>query len=159
MHSNEYTADAICRAMNLPGFIDPSWAKAQGSTLRVVLKPSFHPELCLSACDTPDGTFISVVALTEQFWAKGPGVCLLSNREEILLPLEVLGTLVELFEKAVDLNPSGVYIDGMGLESCLVSREGTQQFGHPAAELVRSSRVYCTFYQFHLGRLSKPKSA
>src|SRR6185312_60388 len=95
----EYTADAICRAMNLPGFIEPGWTEREHPTLRVVLKPSFHPEVCLTISRTDNGASISVIALAEQFWAKGAAAEIRSSREEISISPETFEGWLKLFNK------------------------------------------------------------
>jgi len=61
MRLEDYTADAICQSMGLR-FIEHSWAQAETPTLRVVLTPSFHPELCITLSRTADAVRLSVVA-------------------------------------------------------------------------------------------------
>ena len=70
MHLEHYTADAICQAMGLPGFVEESWTQCDGPTLRLLLKPSFHPELCLTLFREKESTRLSVVALAERFWTQ-----------------------------------------------------------------------------------------
>jgi hypothetical protein len=130
MRLEDYTADAICQAMGLPSFIEDSWAQAESPTLRVVLTPSFHPELCVTLSRTADAVRLSVVALTEQFWSQRSGVYLPTEREEVHLALRDFDEALALFATAhanFDSLRRYVCIDGMGSESCLVSRTGTQR--------------------------------
>jgi hypothetical protein len=128
MHLEEYTADTICHAMNLSGFIDSSWAQAESPTLRVVLTPSFHPELCISVTRTTETNLMSIVALTERLWAKRAPVCLPHDDEQLCLSSLAYTELIEMFQAAhKKFDPERKYlcIDGMGSESCLVSKTGT----------------------------------
>src|SRR6185312_5642007 len=93
----EYTADAICRAMNLPCFIEPAWREREHSTLRVVLKPSLHPEVCITISRTENSASISIVTLAEQFWAKGSAAEIKNSREEISISTETFESWLKLF--------------------------------------------------------------
>lgn len=130
MRIEDYTADAICQAMSLPAFIEPHWAQSDVPTLRVVLTPSFHPELCMTFSWTYDSTPLSVIALAEQFWAQRSEVYLPREREEARLPSGAFEDAVRLFQSAhaaFDADRRYACCDGMGSESCLVSRAGTQR--------------------------------
>jgi len=131
MLPQDYTADAICRAMNLSGFIDPAWAGGEYPTLRMVLTPSFDPEVCVTISSQNDHALISIVVLAEQFWAKFPAAVIASSREEISVSAEKFGEWLKLFETAsgsIEENGRSVTIDGMISECCLVSRRGVRQF-------------------------------
>jgi len=130
MRLEDYTSDAICRAMSLSGFIEPSWTEAERPTLRVVLTPSFHPELCITVADGAGGVSLSVVALAEKFSAPRADIHLPTNREQSQLSSSVFQEVSELFQAAhaaFDSSRRYVCVDGMGSESCLVSRAGTQR--------------------------------
>jgi hypothetical protein len=130
MRLEDYTADNICLAMNLPGFIEQSWAQAERPTMRLILTPSFHPELCLTLSRTPETALMSVTALVEQLWAHNSDVYLPCEREDVTLPASAFDEASSLFTIAHDSFDSErryLSIDGMGSESCLVSRTGTQR--------------------------------
>jgi hypothetical protein len=145
MRLEDYTPDAICQAMKLPGFIEPSWMEAEQPTLRVLLTPSFTPELCITVFGKPEATVLSIVALAEQFWSqRGEGYSL-SNGEELQLPSGVFEEVHGLFHKAHGApapDNTVAYCDGMGSELCLVSRAGTRRLSahlsahHAARELI-----------------------
>jgi len=125
MRLEDYTADAICRAMDLAGFIEESWMQSESPTLRVVLKPSFHPELCVTVGRCSDAAMLSAVALIESFWLQGSDAYLPRESEQVSLPVSVFDEVVALFSTAhnsFDPKRSYVCADGMGSESCLVSR-------------------------------------
>src|SRR4051812_45719179 len=63
MHPTNYTADAICRAMGLAGFIEPDW---KAPVLRLLLKPSHYPEVSITVEAAP--ARLSVTALAEPLW-------------------------------------------------------------------------------------------
>ena len=130
MRLEEYTADAICRSMSLSGFVEQPWLRAENPTLRIVLTPSFHPELCITLAQRADSTLLSIVTLLEQFWAQKSMVHLPHEREEVELPAAAFVEISALFASAhamFDPQRRFVCVDGMGSESCLVSRANTQQ--------------------------------
>jgi hypothetical protein len=126
----EYTADAICWAMGLPGFVEQAWMQEVDPTLRVVLTPSFHPELCITLAHSSNGALLSTVVLLEQLWAQRSSVHLPHEREQVSISTAVLDEVLGLFAAAhasFDSQKRCVCVDGMGSESCLVSRAGTQK--------------------------------
>jgi hypothetical protein len=124
--------------MNLSGFVEPSWMQHETPTLRVVLKPSFHPELCITVGSTANAAMLSVVALAEQFWARRGEVYLPSDREQVQLSASVFEEVLALFDeahRALDPYRRHVFCDGMGSEACLVSRAGTRRLiAHVSAQ-------------------------
>ena len=79
MQLEQYTADAICRSMGLDAF-----APSGPSCVRVVLRPSFHPEVCVTVAETAGSARarMSVVALTEMLWRQHAPRRLPELREE-----------------------------------------------------------------------------
>jgi len=143
MRLEDYTADAICRAMGLDGFIEPAWEQAENPTLRVVLTPSFHPELCITFTSTGDTAILSVVALAEQFWAQKSMVYLPTNQEQCAFSPEIFQEVQGLLREAhTAFNPERRYVccDGMGSESCLVSRSETKRLCAHISQLEQADR-------------------
>src|SRR6478609_3412525 len=140
MRLEEYSPDAICKAMSLPGFIEEEWAEGDNPTVRLVLTPSFHPELCITISRSGDGTSMSVVSLKEQLWAQRSWIHIPSEGEEVNLPSGVFDEILSLFNTAhgsVDPERHYVCLDGMGSEACNVSRAGTKRFrAHQSTEIV-----------------------
>src|SRR5687768_16978630 len=60
MTPEQYTDDAVCFAMGLGRFVPP----VDGEVLRLVCRPSFHPEVCITL--TPDE--VVAVALQAGLW-------------------------------------------------------------------------------------------
>ena len=130
MNPAAYTSDAICQAMGLGSFVDASWSRAVKPTLRVVLTPAFHPELCLTLGEDGDAVYLSVVALAEQFWTHPEELYRAAHRDRTSMPRNLLAELVGLFEAAhaaSDPNRHAVSLDGMGVESCVVSSAGEKR--------------------------------
>ena len=116
--------------MGLPGFIEESWAQADFPTLRVILTPSFHPEVCITLSRRLEGTSLSVIALIERVWVRGFGVYLPREEENVHLASSVFDEASDLFNAAhAAFDPKRLFIcvDGMGSESCLVSGANTRR--------------------------------
>jgi hypothetical protein len=131
MNFDQYTNDAICRAMGRPAFVEPAWSPR---TLRLLLKPSFHSEVCVTIAVNDCG--MSVVAFAEGFGRQSVPCELPTFREHGLLAASVVEQLVANFNAALaaDRNREGrmVCIDGMGVACCLVDPNGVEQFScHP----------------------------
>ncbi len=127
----EYIADAICRAVNLPGFVEPAWSEREHPTLRILLTPSFHPEVCITISRAGNSCSISVMVLGGRFWVVGPTAGLKSSREQISASTETYEGWLNLFKKAcaqAAVKGRVVCIDGMSMECCLVSRQDNQRF-------------------------------
>jgi len=131
MNSGDYTADAICQVMGLSGFVEEAWVKAEHPTLRVLLTPAFHPELCITLSRTAGEAAISVVRLGKSFWARRRFDASFPNESEnARLPLNAFEDAIDAFQKvhqAVGPDYDFVCADGMGSQSCLVSRLGVQK--------------------------------
>lgn len=131
MRTEDYTADAICKAMSLPSFIEQPWALSEYPTLRMLLTPSFHPELCITLSRNSKAVLLSVVALATQYWSHSSEVYLPHEHEDLTLPQTPFDEALALFTAAhrtIDPKHCYVCLDGMGSESCLVLRAGTRRF-------------------------------
>jgi hypothetical protein len=115
---SQYTADAICRSMGLDAF-EPVGL----SCVRLLLKPSFHPEVCVTVAEPADPARarLSVVALTEMLWRQQAPRRLPELREEVGVPAEVFAEAAAGFAAAFadrDRDGRRVCLDGMGVECC-----------------------------------------
>lgn len=140
MQLDEYTADAICRSMGLDAFVEKSWLTSPLPVLRVLLKPSFDPELCITLARRTDSVGLAVVAAAEMVWHQLAPLPVKSFREQLELPLSVLDEAIDGFLGAnTDTGSEGrkVFLDGMSVESCLISDAGQQRL----AEQVWTSPV------------------
>jgi hypothetical protein len=125
----QYTPDAICRSMGLAAFVEPCWSPV---TFRLLLKPSFDPEVCITLSDTSGSARLSVVALAEMLWRQ-PALCALAAwREQVAVPAQAFGEAVAGFAAALaaDRQAEGrmVCLDGMPVAACLLSDAGLEQF-------------------------------
>ena len=68
MLSANYTSENICGALGLDGFAN-DWQLAQSDEcIRVLLKPSFHREICISVLSKEKKVSVVVIAALSQIW-------------------------------------------------------------------------------------------
>jgi hypothetical protein len=124
----QYTADAICRSMGLEAFVPEGLP-----CVRILLKPSFHPEVCVTVTEAADPTRarLSVIALTEMLWRQPVPSRLTELREELGVPAEVLAEAAAGFAAAFadrSRDERRVCLDGMGVDCCRLALERVEQF-------------------------------
>lgn len=119
MKSEAYTAEAICQCMGLPSFDgDPTCLQASAA-IRLLLMPSFHPEICLTFSDGK----VSVVSARSMIWHQSEPSPMLTDCAEGCLPSDAFQALLAATE-SVD-HPDGVrgiIIDGMPSELLCFSK-------------------------------------
>jgi len=123
---DDYTPDAICRAMGLPGFVEPAWLKQRDRIMRVLLKPAFHPEVCVTIYGAA-ARWSAVTFDKSGFWHSSPGALLTTWRETGRVLQDDCDRLIDLFRSTQNqLQPDKRYIccDGMEIDACLVSDGG-----------------------------------
>lgn len=114
MQTDAYTAEAICQSMGLPSFDrDPACLRA-GAAIRLLLKPSFHPEVCLTFLDGK----VSVVSARSMIWRQFEPSPALTDRAEGWLPSDAFAGLLASIEPATKPPGAvpGIMIDGMPSE-------------------------------------------
>jgi hypothetical protein len=129
MNVEHYTADNICLAMGVGAFtnFDPPMGKC--STLRVLLLPSFDPEVLLTLSPRDDGADLNVVVLLEGFW-KLSKVFLPSEEENVHIEAPAVVRMRALFEDAItsgERKPRVIYLDGMTCELAEGQAEGIRR--------------------------------
>src|SRR5262245_59902795 len=110
--------------MGLDGFLEPGWVEATSAVLRLLLKPSFHPEVCITLKQSPYTTQLSAVVLAEMLWHQRFFRRMQEYREEVTLEPGTFDAAVDGFSKALPNDGSRgnvVSLDGMRIESCCVS--------------------------------------
>src|SRR5580698_449531 len=130
MNPKDYTADSICRAVGLGQFIDCTWSKTETAAIRIVGKPSFHPEVVITLTKIKSDVLISIVAAKSQFWSTYPQ------------PIELFAdqfssddlTFSQFFQQfdaasAEAKRPNkSICLDGMGIEACSVLNSKIERF-------------------------------
>lgn len=133
MLTSEYTADRICNAMGLPAFVDRGLPLP---VLRLLLMPSFEPEVCITLTGPAENACLSVAALTESLWQQ-PAPCRLSAwNERIEVPASAVAEIYANFAVALaaDREATGrmVTLDGMPVEGCRLTSAGVERIAcHP----------------------------
>jgi hypothetical protein len=112
-----YTTDNICLAMGLGRFSNAERFIADGPVYRVLLTPSFDPELCLTCSPETDGGALVVTALLERFWQNPSRLAIPCAEETIHIDVSDFSALSSLFEEALrskDKVHKSLVLDGMG---------------------------------------------
>lgn len=124
MHTDAYTAEAICVCLGLSSFAnDPACTHAKRS-VRILLTPSFDPEICMTFSDDK----LEVVSGRAMIWHQFEPAPMPTDRAEQVIPPEFLTELLEHVEAMDVSNKDGwVMIDGMSAD-VLAYREGTVRF-------------------------------
>ncbi|WP_437939264.1 hypothetical protein [Sorangium sp. So ce341] len=133
MLTEQYTADAICSAMGLPAFIERSLPLP---ALRLLLMPSFDPEVCITLAGAAGDERLSVVALTESLWQQAAPRRLSAWREHVELSTDAVVHSFADFGAAVAANREVTgriaCIDGMPVEGCSITGTGVERIAcHP----------------------------
>jgi hypothetical protein len=132
-----YTSDEICQAVGLPEFVDREWSIG---TLRVLLRPSFHPEVCITVSRPNE---ISVAAAGEMVRRQSVTGTVASYRESMVVSDAFISGLEEKYKSAVKAhqNPEGrvVRLDGMSIHCVYEHEAGLLEFkDHPYREESKS---------------------
>ncbi len=146
MDPAQYTPDAICRSMGLPAFVESGRSPPM---LRLLLMPSFEPEVCVTLAGPAASARLSVVALAEMLWRQAAPCPLPAWLDQAALPAPVFAQALAGFGAALaaDCQPDGrmVCLDGMPIAACLLTGAGPEQFScspyRPAVSAFVSSLV------------------
>lgn len=113
MRTGQYTAEAICKCMGLPSFeADPACTGAV-EAIRLLLKPSFHPEICLTFV----GGNVLVVCARSMIWRQSEPSPTLTDRAEGVIGPEAFRDLVSSVVPVSHPGAvPGISIDGMPSE-------------------------------------------
>ncbi len=123
------SAEAICSAMGLMGFVEPDWTPPM---LRLLVMPSFSHELCV----TVDGNRqeVSTTVLAEPFWGYGTPSRLARWNDQAKVEPGRIEEVLSGFATAhaADQQSDGRMVcitDGWQVECCLFSPGKTERFG------------------------------
>jgi hypothetical protein len=125
MRSEDYTADSLCRAMGLPGFVEDSWKQQIETTVRVVLAPSSHPELCVTLSPGDESSLLTVVALRRRRCESLSVLYPPSDRADVVIATSVYREAVQAFRvghEVFEHSQRYVFVDGMRAFVCLASQ-------------------------------------
>lgn len=94
---DQYTADAVCRAMGIPRFADTRDLGNGDAAMRIVLRPSFTPEVCLTFTDCT----ATVSTLYEMLWHQPVPCTLPSVKQSFPVIAERQASFAQLLRHAV----------------------------------------------------------
>jgi len=116
MKYQDYTNEAICLAMGIGPVVPP-----MKEALRVILRPSFHPEACI----TLEPERVTAVALESMLWRAASACRMPEFAETASLAEGVLERMTARHEEILGRRPKDignrVYLDGMPLSVIQVS--------------------------------------
>ena len=123
MQSANYTSENICRALGLGGFAN-DWQLAKADQcIRVLLKPSFDREVCISVLCNAGTVSLSVVAAVSQIWLQEWPVPQLTQVEQAegILSEQQYTRFLSLLNLAAEPTQASrvVVLDGMQAHSVL----------------------------------------
>ena len=127
MHAANCTPENLCRAMGLGPF-EPAPGDGELDALRVLLMPSFHPEMCLTFRHDAMQARLEVVAARSQIWRQ-QGIAPFPAPVDAAgghVEATTLEELVRAWHVAIQPQPrdSVVICDGVHAHAVLRTREG-----------------------------------
>ena len=82
MRIDAYTAEAICKCMGIPSFENDPACTCAIEAIRLLLKPSFHPEICLTFADGK----VSMISAQSIIWRQLEPFPIFTDRDEGTIP-------------------------------------------------------------------------
>jgi hypothetical protein len=140
MNLSDYNGSTICRVLGLPELCDPAWAKDGISAMRVILKPSFHPEVVITLEKNETCVRISVIVAREMIWQQITPQPTRTFREEFESDKSTFLHHMRMFDTAV-LDRMGLAIDGMAIEG-LVFEDGKKRLLNAHIALNKPAREF-----------------
>lgn len=120
MHVDQYTADAITCSMGLRSFIDHAWNSSEFS-LRLVLTPSFHPEMCLDIKSGNATGELSAACLSEMLWHQSSPRQLFTFHEKKTVDRSHVAHIQSLCSTINADAAQPICLDGMGLHAAWIN--------------------------------------
>lgn len=126
--------------MGIGPLADPSWVPGNPA-IRLLLKPSFHPEACITIMQHNGAATLSVTVLAEMLWRQDFPCRLPSHHDDCELPAAEFTELAEFHRKAVTDREAHrmVCLDGIKVSCVWTTAEGHGQFeSHVADKTLRT---------------------
>lgn len=122
MHLDEYTPDCICRCLGLAGFgSDPLLAAPGGTVMRMLLLPSFHPEVCITIAGGSTGPVATVAAARSSVWHLAAPAAVPTDRDQAPIDAAAWSGLLAGFAALAGAAQEPVVVtDGMPVETLVV---------------------------------------
>ena len=115
MHTKEYHLENICRCLGLPGFdSDPALAAADRA-VRLLLLPSFDPEVCITISETAGNITVAIIAARSMIWHKLELGYVLTHQNQFGMDDHLARPLLDDLRTATENHKEGQFfvIDGM----------------------------------------------
>lgn len=139
MRTEHYTPDTICHCIGVPGFeTDPDLAVA-GESIRLLLQPSFHPEVCITFSRGPDQATVSVIAARAMVWHQPSPTRVPTGRDRGDVSTDCFASHAAALAAASSRDEAALIIDGMPVDALLV------QDGRSVLKVRRNAGCQSTF--------------
>jgi hypothetical protein len=136
MMTDDHTAEDFCRSLGLSGFAEDSQLAVPGEVLRLLLRPSFHPGLCITISGKESHAEISVAAARDMHirqLAIGPDFV---DRDHGATSAESFADLVASLSAIHSADKAPIVLDGMPV-NVLLRRDGVPELsvrGNPTPD-------------------------
>lgn len=154
MRPDHYTPETICRCIELPGFETDPDITSSGEAIRLLLQPSFHPEVCITFKNGPRESAVSVVAARTMVWHLLNPAPVLAEQDQGEISMECFTHLATALAAASgNQGATSIVLDGMPVNALLM-RNGELLFKvrHNAGPL----RLQYLRGTSHIGRVGQP---
>jgi len=130
MHIDQYTPEVVCQCLGLAGFEVTHTPGGPIDWIRLLLQPSFDPEVCLTISKAATAANVSVVAARRMIWHQLSPAPMLTDRDQGRIILEGYQQLAEALRSAAASSPTYIAIcDGMQVDGIVMSSgEVTNRF-------------------------------
>lgn len=121
MLPDHYTPATVCQCIGLPGFETDPDLTSSGEAIRILLQPSFHPEVCITFKSGPKESAVSVVAARAMVWHLLNPAPVLADQDQGEVSMECFTHLATALA-AAGSNPegTGIVLDGMPANALLM---------------------------------------
>jgi hypothetical protein len=128
MRTDHYTPDTICQCLGLPGFEADPDVTSSSEAIRILLQPSFHPEVCVTFRSRPKESAVSVAAARAMVCHLLNPAPVLTDQDQGEIDIESFTSLPTAQAAACSsLEGTGIVLDGMPANALLM-RDGEPLF-------------------------------
>lgn len=121
MRPDHYTPETICRCIELPGFETDPDITSSGEAIRLLLQPSFHPEVCITFKNGPRESAVSVVAARTMVWHLLNPAPVLAEQDQGEISMECFTHLATALAAASgNQGATSIVLDGMPVNALLM---------------------------------------
>jgi len=125
MQLEQYTPDAVCRALGLQGFNEP-WQRGKPlRALRLLLQPSFSPECCIDIFEEADQTIVELRVAHTHIWHLVAPRLVAVDRYRLVIAERMEDIAASFRQVAVNPAHRVVMLDGMPVHGVFRSPDET----------------------------------